>query len=322
MTAPGLQPSAPPPLYSSPGATPPAGAQAEWFEGAGGLRLRAAWFPCEQGRGSVILSPGRTETIEKYYEVVGELHERGFGVLVHDWRGQGLSDRLCADRLKGHAQGWQPFLDDYKRLLDRFAPRMPQPWIGLGHSMGGALTALALVKGERRFSGVMLCSPMCGVNLGGQSYLLARALAGLSRLAGFSERYAKGDGNPFTEVFEGNEVTHDPRRWARDHQIILDHRDLALGGATLGWLDFALTVGAMLGQARPLDTPIPVSIVGAGQEKLADNTATQAFATRMGATLSFAPSALHEILMETDDQRALFWSAFDQLAERTAPKKP
>ena len=39
-------------------------------------------------RGTVVLSPGRTEPIEKYYEVIGNFLARGWCVLTHDWRGQ------------------------------------------------------------------------------------------------------------------------------------------------------------------------------------------------------------------------------------------
>jgi lysophospholipase len=78
------------PLYAANGVTTPPG-QAEWFEGSDGLRLRAALFPAENPRGSVVLSGGRTEFIEKYLEVIGEFVGRGFTVLTHDWRGQGLS---------------------------------------------------------------------------------------------------------------------------------------------------------------------------------------------------------------------------------------
>jgi alpha-beta hydrolase superfamily lysophospholipase len=46
-------------------------------------------------RGSVVVSPGRSEPIEKYFEVVQDLLDRGFVVLVHDWRGQGCRIAPC-----------------------------------------------------------------------------------------------------------------------------------------------------------------------------------------------------------------------------------
>ena len=97
------------PLMGVPGASSPPGGKGEWYRGAGGMRLRAAiWKPshltAEQPRGTVVLSPGRTEPIEKYFEVIGNFLARGWCVLTHDWRGQGLSARLLPDRLNGHAR--------------------------------------------------------------------------------------------------------------------------------------------------------------------------------------------------------------------------
>ena len=103
------------PLVSIPEAHVPDGGTAEWFSGAGAVPLRAAsFFPGGQARGSVVVSPGRTEPIEKYFEVVEELLARGFAVLVHDWRGQGLSHRALPDKLKGHASGFTDFVADYR----------------------------------------------------------------------------------------------------------------------------------------------------------------------------------------------------------------
>ncbi len=44
-------------------------------------------------RGSIIMCPGRTEFIEKYFETTADLIQKGFNVLMVDPRGQGLSDR-------------------------------------------------------------------------------------------------------------------------------------------------------------------------------------------------------------------------------------
>ena len=133
----------PAPLVSIPEAPAPGGGAAEFLRGADGSRLRAAFFPVERARGTVVLSPGRTEPIEKYFEVVDDLRARGFAVLAHDWRGQGLSDRPLPDRLKGHARGWADYLGDHGRLLDAYAERAPRPWIAVGHSLGGCLILLA-----------------------------------------------------------------------------------------------------------------------------------------------------------------------------------
>src|SRR5262249_39503240 len=77
------------------------------------------------------------------------------------------------DRRRGHAEGVEPFLSDFKAVLAAFEERLPRPWLALGHSMGGGLVALALARGEARFSGAVLTAPMLGLNLGAASPRLA-----------------------------------------------------------------------------------------------------------------------------------------------------
>ena len=114
------------PLISTSLAPAPAGAEAEWFTGAAGVKLRAAIFrPEGSARGSIVLSGGRTEPIEKYFETIQDFLDRGFVVLAHDWRGQGLSARPLGDRLKGHAKGFDTYLDVFRALIGAYADRLP-----------------------------------------------------------------------------------------------------------------------------------------------------------------------------------------------------
>src|SRR4051794_6953430 len=199
------------PLVTTPDAPVPPGGEAEWFRGARGAQLRAALFkPAGRVRGSIILSGGRTEPIEKYYEVIGDFLERGFVVLAHDWRGQGLSARDLPNRLKGHAKGYKAYLEDFQALLRSFADRLPKPWVAVGHSMGGCLTLLAMAHGERRFAGAVLSAPMLGVKTGKVPVKQARLAARLENLFGRSGRYVLGQlGSPFDDAFDGNVLTHD-----------------------------------------------------------------------------------------------------------------
>lgn len=310
-----------PPLISVPGAPVPAGGQAHWFVGAGGARLRAALFPAKGAtRGSIVLSGGRTEPIEKYYETVEDLTGRGYVVLVHDWRGQGLSHRELADRLAGHADGYQAFLTDYHALLATYEDRLPKPWFAIGHSMGGCLTLLALAHGEAaRFEGAILSAPMLGLRTGGVPLYIARSLAGLNVRLGRAGRFARAAGAD--ETFENNVLTHDRTRYERAKAQVAAHPDLGLAGPTWGWLDFAFRATAYLAQGENLKSvTTPVVIVSAEQDKLVDNDAQRAVAKNLpkGEFIN-APGAYHEILMETDTMRNIFLRALDALLGKPAP---
>ncbi len=306
------------PLLSLPRAPVPAGGAAEWFAGAGGLRLRAALFPAARPRGSVVLSGGRSEFIEKYLEVIAELVARGFTVLTHDWRGQGLSERLLPDRLKGHADGFDDFVADFGLLLDRYQDRLPPgPRIAISHSMGGCLTALALAKGEARIDGVILSAPMLG--LPAQRHWPLEALVWLMASAGGATAYALGGASdPFSATFEQDRLTHDRARYDRTRAMILANRDLALGSVTWGWVDSAFRALRWLWTSPAVGRiAAPFTILAAGQDSLIDNDRQARIAAAIpGCRYRVIPDAFHEILIDTDDIRAVFWDEFDALAAR------
>jgi lysophospholipase len=311
------------PLLSIPEApTPPNGA-AEWFDTRDGVRLRTALFlPDGPARGSVILSQGRAEFIEKYFEVIGELLARGFAVFTHDWRGQGLSGRAPPARLWGHARGWRPFISDYGQLLDAFETRLPKPWIAMGHSMGGGLTTLALAEGEERFCGVVLSAPMMCIDTGERSLASVKRLSFLMNLAGKARDLVLPPPDPHDETFEKNILTHDRARWARTALQGVTDPDLKEGGVTWGWLAFSLILSQRIETSRRIDRlDIPFVVVAAEEEKLVVNAAAKVVADRapLGRYVEIA-GAYHEILMETDARRALFWDAFDKVADDVAPQ--
>jgi lysophospholipase len=310
----------PAPLTATSLAPVPPGAEPFWLNAYDGTRLRVARFSATAHpvRGSVMLSPGRTEPIEKYFEVISDLTARGFVVLCHDWRGQGLSQRLVtADPMKGAAKGWRAYIADYHHILESFGDQLPEPWIAMGHSMGGGLTLLALAEGEDRFAATILSAPMAGVQLGGRgrkSTLLAARLFGL---IGQGDAYAIGPMDPFADTFDTQVLTHDAARWERWKSLIETRRDLALGGPTWSWLEFALDLSFRVEKSAAFDhLATPLVIVAASEERLVDNAAARAVAARApkGRYLE-VDGAYHEVLMETDSRRAQFFAQFDSLVE-------
>jgi len=305
------------PLVRLPGAPAPKVGAAEWFTGAGGAKLRAALFPAAKPIGSVVISSGRTEFIEKYLEVCAELVDRGYTVLIHDWRGQGLSQRLLPEPLMGHAAGYADFVADHAALLETFETRLPKPWFSLSHSMGGCLSMLVLAHGETRYSAAIFSAPMLGIK--GFKPWLGRMIGGTMTTLGLSNSYGLGGAaDPFTATFESDILTHDRTRYDRSRAYILADRDLALGAPTWGWIKSAFESVHWLHTAPDVTRiKTPITIVGAAEEKLVDNEGQKIVAGRIpGARYLEIAGAYHEILMETDDIRAQFWAEFEALVKR------
>ncbi len=306
-----------PPLIAVEGGPVPPGMTAQWATGAGGVRLRVALLaPNGKPRGSVIVSPGRTESLEKYFETAGELAARGYHVLIHDWRGQGLSQRLLDDRLRGHAENFDDFAADYAAILDAYESQLPRPWMMVGHSMGGCLNLLTLARGEDRFEAAVLCAPMLGLNLSRINRAVSGPLSRLFHSFGRGGSYVMGQAKSPWATFPNNRLTHDPARYARQFALVQQDPELALGGPTWGWLNAAIRCMAWLRVAPSVgDVAIPVTILSAQADLIVDNAAQAATAARLRyGGLVTVEGAFHEILQETDERRAVFWREFDALA--------
>lgn len=292
-----------------------------FIDGAGG-RLRAAvWNATGTQRGSVILLGGRGEFIEKYAtEVVGELLGRGFAVLSMDWRGQGLSSRPLADRGKGHISDFATYVADLRLFLETVvAPDTPRPVIVLAHSMGAHIVLRALAEhGPGPLAAGMLVSPMTALR---RQALLRRVLTLVPDVRLLNQRYVFGTG-PYVaagHTFMGNELTHDERRFRfTDRWFDADPR-LSLGGPTIGWARQALRSMHRADTAGYFErVAMPIVLLSAGEDTVVDIERHAAVASRLAhAERVVLPGARHEILMETDPIRALFWQAFDRLAKDT-----
>jgi len=303
-------------LATLPGNPAPPGAIVSALTTGDKWTLRAARWSCgAASAGTIVILPGRAEFIEKYFEVVGELLSRNFDVAILDWRGQGLSGRLTGNPRKGHVGDFRAYERDLEALVQQvLAPFCPPPWFALGHSMGGAV-ALAMARaGRSPFARMVLTSPM--IDIYGLRFKAAkRSLAKMLVLLGLGRLFVPGGGPvPYMSVnFEGNILTSDPGRHARGAALINAFPDLVIADPTIGWINAAFRLMRRFEDAGyPRRILTPVLILAAGDDRLVDTASAEQFASRLKAGKCMTlRNARHEILMERDCFRELFWAAFD-----------
>ncbi len=292
----------------------PDGARIIWFEGVGGRRLRACVCPATVSdvRGTTIVCPGRTEFIEKYFEVARELQDKGFAVLILDWPGQGLSERLLENPLKGHIDRFETFMGALRNGLDAMPTELPRPYVSLAHSMGGAIALAAIGQGLVKPQAAAFCAPMWGLPLG----RVQRYFIWAMRVMGRSNDFAQKPGP--AETFETNIVTKDRGRWQIHEDLTNAAPQLSLGPVTWGWLGASLNIVQRMKKPDILKAiDIPFFVASASEEKLVDNRAHAQVARLVPNTEHvIVEDAMHEILMEKDDKRAEFWAGFDRLLDR------
>ena len=293
----------------------PEGAELVWFEGMAGRSLRACLAPStrDRARGTAIVCPGRTEFIEKYFETARDLQARGFAVVILDWPGQGLSDRLLEDPKKGHIDRFETFMSALRKGLDAMPGDLPRPYVSLAHSMGGAIALAAIVKKLVRVDAAAFTAPMWGLPVN----LAVRYLIWAMRAVGRDGDYARQPGPP--ETFESNIVTHDRKRWQLQRDLIAAAPELEVGPMTWGWLGASLDI---LNETRKpallRGIECPVFVASAGEEALVDNKAHGRVVRHLpNCTHITIEGARHEILMEEDAMRDQFWAGFDAFLTRS-----
>jgi lysophospholipase len=309
-------------LISIPANPVPDGAVTGVLKTPDGVSIRFARWPPPPGRkGTVCIFNGRTEFIEKYFEVARELHGRGFAVATIDWRGQGLSGRELRDPRKGHISNFAKYGIDVETFMREIVlPDCPPPLFALANSMGAAVMMRAAALGRRWFDRMVLCAPM--IRLTNIPVLPAvPALIRTMRVAGFGSAYVPGGGpaSKATGPFLDNNVTSDPVRHARTAAIIEAEPALALGAPTVAWLDSAFRAMAEFANpVFPAKLRQPMLIVASGRDQLVSTAAIEDFGSRLrvGSHL-ILPGAKHEVLMEQDIFRGQFWAAFDAFVPGT-----
>ncbi|QRG08741.1 alpha/beta hydrolase [Xanthobacter dioxanivorans] len=309
-------------LFALPSHPVPDGCVAGEVVAADGVRLRfARWTPDGAAKGTVALFGGRAEFIEKYFEVVRELRSRGFAVAMLDWRGQGGSQRLLRNRLKGHVARFS----DYQLDLEAFArevllPDCPPPHFALAHSMGGTILLQSVLEGQRWFDRMVLSAPMLDLAVVPLQAIVQPAATLLAHV-GFARAYVPGGrGRPLSRLrFEGNPCTSDRRRFERTQELVRANPALDLGAPTIGWLSAAYAAMAELTHPDTISRiRQPLLIIAAGGDRLVSNSAIEHFSARLIAGAHVVVSASrHELMMEKDIFRAQFWAAFDAFVPGT-----
>jgi lysophospholipase len=287
-----------------------------------GVMLRfARWAPPPGRKGTVCLFTGRAEFIEKYFETVRDLRARGFAVAMIDWRGQGLSQRMLRNSLKGYVRRFSDYQIDLETFVQEVVlPDCPPPVFALAHSMGASILLQAAYRGLRWFDRMVLLAPMIALP-GMRRSPATRFGIKLLRWMGLGGLFVPGgDATVMMQrPFIGNLITSDPVRYARNIAVLESEPKLAVAWPTIAWTDSAFrAMNELCEPSFPARIRQPILIVAAGQDQIVSTPAIDAFAARLRAgSHLIVPGARHELLMEQDRFRAQVLAAFDAFVPGT-----
>lgn len=284
-----------------------------------GVHLRVLVARQHGAKGTLFILNGRADYVERYFEFIKDMMARGYAVVAFDWRGQGASQRLVPDRLRGYVRSFADYEKDLAAVV-ALAQRLdfPEPHFAFAHSTGGQILLRAL-RHKTTFKRAVITAPLLGFNFGRWpkpvvhllNFLAAVTFMDSSFLPGFARGPMK------RSEFDNNPLTSDRVRWNRDCSTLESYPQLGVGGPTYAWLRAALKSFAELRHWRRGHGPdCPTMIVLAGQERVVNNMECRLFVERVpGFSVLTIASSKHEIIMENNVIRNEFFAAFDTFME-------
>lgn len=296
----------------------PEGLRGGYFTTPDKIRIRYATFPKTEGaaKGTVCLVQGRTEYIEKYFETIADFQRRGFAVATFDWRGQGGSDRLIANRMLGYVRSFDEYWTDLRSFhANVLLPDCPGPYYLVGHSMGGLVSLITATRDRMMFDRVFLSAPMIGLDRQPMSFSGMALLADTLSLLGMGQVPVGRDADevPSEKLFANNPLTSDLGRYMRMVETYRQHPEITIGKPTFRWAAAAMHAMARAAQDKfPLAIKVPVLMLAAARDNVVSTAWTEQLGLRMRTGRhTVIPAARHELFMETDAIRAQVFAAFD-----------
>ncbi|TIT20169.1 MAG: alpha/beta hydrolase [Mesorhizobium sp.] len=307
----------PPLFHETPGNPLPENAAGGFFTTRDGKKIRYGLFAAvaRPMKGTVVVLTGRNECIEKYFETIRNLADRGFGVATLDWRGQGASDRMIGDRQRGYVQSFFDYTGDLEQFFEEIVlPDCRGPYYILAHSAGAVIALLAAPSMANRVRRMVLIAPFFTVPDLPVSAKTVRRICSLFCLLGLGRLYAAWGPRPKESVpFAINKLTSDPARYRRNTLIYETYPQLALGGPTIRWLKAATEASLIVSDPDFMaKIQVPLLMIAAGADQVVSTRAVEAYARHLRVgSLVMIDGARHEILQEADLYREQLLAAFD-----------
>lgn len=272
-----------------------------WSFSPDGVRYQF-FDPPGKVRSYVIVLEGRATTAEKYGHLIPLMHQKGHGVCLFDWRGQGGSKRWVPH--KGYVPSFEHYLADLDSIVTQCRRRMPKvPIVLLGSSMGGHIGFRYLTEhATENILGYVALTPMCQIDTRPFPLFIAKRVAALYVALGFEKNYAwtQTDFDPYRYRWRrSSSGSHNP--YLDEQLAVLTQRapHLATGGSTFGWLHAAFCSIDALTPEKIAKLSVPVLYISAGQDRVVRPEAIwEILAPLPNGHHVHLPQSLHEPLLE------------------------
>lgn len=252
-------------------------------------------------KGTIVISHGFTESLEKYREMIYYFMNEGFSVYGLEHRGHGRSGHLGT---KDSSEVNVNSFDDYVSDLKHFVDNIVRPQIGnqklflFAHSMGGGIATRYLEKYHNDFDAAILSAPMIEINTGNVPGPIASLISTVSD----KDDYVMGQG-PYSANYDfENSSTGCEARYAYYYNIVSNNSELQRGGASYRWLQTSLDATAkMILPCNAGSVTTPILLFQAGNDSYVKPLGQNIFKTfAKNCTMVKVSGSKHEIYREKD----------------------
>ncbi|MDX1923469.1 MAG: alpha/beta hydrolase [Alphaproteobacteria bacterium] len=278
--------------------------------------------PAKKAAGTVLLLPGWGEWIEKYKEVISSWNERGYNVVIAEWRGQGLSSRFLMDRKKTWLPSFDLLVEDLERLFKTELGN-EKKIILLCHSMGAHIGLRWFLERGRKYpsiKAVILVSMLHRLKTAPIPSIIALWIIKFAAWLGFDQAYAIGqkDFDQAKGTFESNPLTQSEAHYQNLMAHLTEKPELKVGGLTYGWLYAFLQSAKRLEQDLARGAPrIPYLVMGSQEDPLVETSGFTFVASMLpNCKVQYLHGAKHELLQEKEEFRLQTWEWMDQFLTR------
>jgi lysophospholipase len=275
-------------------------------------------------RGTILFLGGRGDFFEKYIEALGDWHQRGWGIVSVDWRGQGGSGRISDNPRVGHAKDFAVWIDDLTHIWDQVIATTPGPHVVIGHSMGGHLALRALAERRIDPAAAVLSAPMLGFNAPYPDWLGIKVAGLMARFRGDTTAAWKESEKPGASMkLRQLLLTHDDERYQDELWWHVQNSDLKLGPASWGWVRTAYASFLGLARSGVLEAiATPLLILSASRDALVSAAATRRDVRRLSSAQfhEYGAGVAHEVLRESDATRNDVLARIDRFLDEQAPR--
>jgi len=252
----------------------------------------------------ILIVNGYKESYLKYAEVIFDLYHKGYSVYTYDHRGQGFSEKFKNQNGRGYLDSFDEMVQDFVSVFQFVEQHdQNQEVFVIAHSMGGAISTLAVCTQKMSLKRLILSAPMFGINMGPASFLEypAYILCLFFSKIGFGNKFAFGQKPCFPLVdFKDNDLTHSKARYQVWQSHIRDTPEVQLGGPTFKWIEESLKA-ARLVRKQKNNNKTQILLLQAENETVVRNDTHDTFVKHNQCTKKIIiPFAKHEILLEID----------------------